>query len=508
MGLSARDIAFIIALCGVTTLNVFLLGAVTVALPTIGRDLNFQEGNLYWPVNVNSLSFGGLLLFCGRLGDILGGRFMFLVGSLWFAIWSLATAFVPSSNVFIVDMALLGIGSAANTPAAIGLCSSYFPPGANRNKAFSALGVGSPVGFILGLVASGLLTESRATWRSLFYIQAGLAVFFVCLALVVFPKDHANRRYDKGLDWGGAVLSTTGLGLLTFGLSDSTIAQKGWLAPQVLSLFLVSIVVLVAFVFFEHWRESRHMSVLMPLSIWRQPGAKLGPLVGVVFFGWFSFDTLSYFFTLYFQQVQLLDPMQTSLRFIPMAIAGTLPSIAAGYYVARVPAYILMLSGLLVSLASSVIFALINPDISFWYMAFFMMITVSGVAIIYPLGNQQIALSLDEDSQSLAGGIFSVTARLAIAIGLAVTSGIVDSVSKAYNNKHPDLDAQSPEVLLVGFRAAGWTCFASTLLGIVIVIIGLRDLGVIGKKTRASDGAAQSDEGKSKSGQIDPGSLK
>lgn len=43
MGLSARDIAFITVLCGVTTLNVFLLGAVTVALPTIGRDLNFQE---------------------------------------------------------------------------------------------------------------------------------------------------------------------------------------------------------------------------------------------------------------------------------------------------------------------------------------------------------------------------------------------------------------------------------------------------------------------------------
>lgn len=63
------------------------------------------------------------------------------------------------------------------------------------------------------------MTESRATWRSLFYIQAGLAVFFVCLALMVFPKDHSNRRYDKGLDWGGAVLSTTGLGLLTFGLS-------------------------------------------------------------------------------------------------------------------------------------------------------------------------------------------------------------------------------------------------------------------------------------------------
>ncbi|KAG2118366.1 major facilitator superfamily domain-containing protein [Suillus clintonianus] len=507
MGLSFRDIAFITALCGVTTLNVFLVGAVTVALPTIGKDLDFQEGDLYWPINVNSLSYGGLLLFCGRLGDIFGGRLMFVIGSLWFAIWSLATAFVPNSSIFIVDMALLGIGSAANTPAAIGLCSSYFPPGANRNKAFSALGVGSPVGFILGLIASGLLTESRATWRSLFCIQAGLALFFVCLALVVIPKDHSNQRYVKGLDWVGAVLSTAGLGLLVFSLSDSTTTQKGWLAPQVLSLFLVSIVLLVTFVFFERWRESRNMSVLMPLSIWRQPGAKLGPLIGVVFFGWFSFDTLSYFFTLYYQQVQLLDPLQTSLRFIPMAIAGVIPSVAAGYFVASVPAHILMLIGLLVSTAASVIYALINPDIGFWHMGFFMMITIVGVDIVYSLGNQQITVSFDEDSQSLAGGIFSVTTRLATALGLAVTSEIADSVSKAYNNKHPDLDAQSPEVLMVGFRAAGWTCFASTLLGIVIVILGLRGLGIIGKKTRATEDAIQSDNDTLKLHQSDPESL-
>ncbi|KAG2070818.1 hypothetical protein BDR04DRAFT_1155028 [Suillus decipiens] len=153
--------------------------------------------------------------------------------------------------------------------------------------------------------------------------------------------------------------------------------------------------------------------------------------------------------------------------------------------------------------ASSVIFALINPDLSFWYMAFFMMITIAGVDIIYSLGNQQITMSLDEDSQSLAGGIFSITTRLAMTIGLAVTSEITDSVSKVYNNKHPDLDAQSPEVLMVGFRAAGWTCFASTLLGIVIIILELRGLGIISKKIYASEDATKSDDDNSKLGQSD-----
>lgn len=83
--------------------------------------------------------------------------------------------------------------------------------------------------------------------------------------------------------------------------------------------------------------------------------------------------------------------------------------------------------------------------------------------------------------------------QLATALGLAVTSEIADSVSKAYNNKHPELDSQSPEVLMIGFRTAGWTCFASTLLSIFVVIVGLRDLGIIGKKTCADEDAEKSD---------------
>ncbi|KIJ59475.1 hypothetical protein HYDPIDRAFT_33163 [Hydnomerulius pinastri MD-312] len=478
--LSARDIAFIVTICGVTTLNVFLVGSITVALPTIGIDLKFQESNLHWPVNVYSLSYGCLLLLCGRISDIIGGRIMFIAGSLWFAIWSLITAFAPNDTFFIVAMALKGIGSAANTPAAIGLCSSYFPPGPNRNTAYTALGVGQPIGFIMGLVLGGLLTDSPATWRSLFYIQAGLSALFTASSFFVFPKDHRERRYTKGLDWGGALLSTSGLALLTYSLSDSTTARKGWSTPQIPSLLSVSVVLLVAFIYYERWREAKNKSVLMPLGIWRQPGAKMGPLMGVVFFGWWSFNTLNYFFTLYYQQVQLLSPLEASLRFVPMALSGILPNIAAGYFVSRVSAPVLMVIGLLFNVVSTVLFALIDVHLSFWKMAFFMMITICGVDVIYPIGNMQIAAAFDEDSQSLAGGIFNVMTRLATSCGLAVTSSIATSISQKYNARHPELAPDSPEVLMAGFRAAGWTMFGVATIAILIVVFFMRDLGIIG----------------------------
>ena len=65
----------------------------------------------------------------------------------------------------------------------------------------------------------GILTESRATWRSLFYIQAGLTVMLGLLGFVVLPSSQNEFRYSKGLDWGGAILSSSGLALLTYSLS-------------------------------------------------------------------------------------------------------------------------------------------------------------------------------------------------------------------------------------------------------------------------------------------------
>ncbi|KAI9070100.1 hypothetical protein FKP32DRAFT_20027, partial [Trametes sanguinea] len=57
-------------ICGVTILNIFLNGALIIALPTIGKALDFSEAELQWPLNVYALSYGSLILLCGRIADI------------------------------------------------------------------------------------------------------------------------------------------------------------------------------------------------------------------------------------------------------------------------------------------------------------------------------------------------------------------------------------------------------------------------------------------------------
>ncbi|KAJ6615199.1 major facilitator superfamily domain-containing protein [Mycena sp. CBHHK59/15] len=485
-----KDVLIVATVSGVTTLNTFMTGALTIALPTIGKDLHFLEANLQWPVTVFSLSYGCTLLLFGRIGDIIGGRVMFLAGSAWFSAWSIALAFAPTSVAFIIFVALMGLGAAANTPAGIGIFVGHFPPGARRSNAFGVLGAGQPIGYILGLVLSGVISQSRVSWRGIFYVQAGLGLLLALLGLFILEKESPSsaKRYDKGLDLGGALLSTAGIGILTYSLAASESAPHGWATPRIVALTCAALALLVIFWFYEKWREQKAVAVLMPPSIWSRAGARMPATIGMVFFAWWNFNALLYITTLYYQQVSGLSPLQTSIRFLPSIISGICTNWRA----------------------AALIFALIDIHASYWKMSFWVMALLAGADLIYPVGTLQVASAFDDDSQSLAGGIFTVATRLGTSIGLAVTSSIATAVSQKYHSRHPVLPGDSPTVLMVGFRAAGFSLCAAAVTSFVIALIGLRGTGIVGRKRKTeiekveTPGAVGVEEGKVGEDEIRP----
>ncbi|KAJ3486473.1 hypothetical protein NLI96_g4211 [Meripilus lineatus] len=434
-------------ICLVTFLSIFLTGATTVALTTIGNDLKFKQADLQWPLNVYA---------------------------------SIGAAFAPRPWAFILFLGMQGIGSAANIPSGISIISSYFPPGKAKNQAFALLGAGQPIGYMIGMILGGILTDSGASWRAIYWLQAGLGCLLCGLGWYVLPEDEVSKRYDKGLDIIGAILSTCGLGLLV----QSTTAPRGWATPFVPSLLGTAIILIVSFVLWEIRREAKGQSVLLPMSMFSQPGAKMGPVVLLVVFGWWGFNTQGYFIPLFFQQVKGLSPLKTALWLVPSGVSGLITNLVTGYLIAVVPGQILVIVGLLSCIVSCVLFAVIQVQASYWAMSFIIVITLPILDLAYTVANLQVCSSFAGDSQALAGSIFSVATRLGTSIGLAVTSSIATSVSLAYNKKHPDLSATDPQVLLAGFRSAGWTCTASLLLSLAIAIVGLRGVGLVGQRPR------------------------
>ena len=105
---------------------------VNVALPSIGRALNFSQSSLPWILNAYVLTFGGFLLLGGRMADLLGRRRVFISGLLLFAGASLVGGFAQSEAWLIAARAVQGLGGALLSPAALSILTTTFRDGAER----------------------------------------------------------------------------------------------------------------------------------------------------------------------------------------------------------------------------------------------------------------------------------------------------------------------------------------------------------------------------------------
>ncbi|CAE6401962.1 unnamed protein product [Rhizoctonia solani] len=488
----------VLSISGATLLNTFQTGCMTVALPSIQTELSISQSDLQWPVSVYSLTYGCFLLLSGRLADILGRRLLFLVGTAWFAAFSLGIAFAPSQVALIVLMALLGIGPAANTPAAVGLFGAHFT-GRAKEKAFAILGGAQPLGYIGGLVIGGILCQSPVGWRSLFWVQAALGTIFSVMAWYCLPPNHPapdsedehgdNTRKVmlkrlKRIDWVGAALSTAGFGLLTFSLAGAESAPRGWKTPYIPALLCTSVICLVGFVEWERRREQAGKSVLVPLSIFRAPN--FGSLLAVAFTAWWSFNALNYYATLFFQSVQLLSPLQTSISFLPLAASGIFLNVLSGLLIHRVRPQFLILVGLVLSVAAAALFAVIKPNVTYWAMSLPFLLLLPGPDLCYSVLNLHICNGVDIHNQALAGALFNVVTRVGTSVGLAVTSAVSTAIQKMAAKRHNTSDLTGPLVLMPGYRGAAWVCFGMAVLAVIISLAKLRHMEII-KHTEANE---------------------
>lgn len=495
-------ILMLISVTGSTILPTIFSGALTIALPTIGKLLNFTGEDLQWPLTMFSLSTGALLLIMGALADALGRRLFFFIGLVWIFVSSLALSFVQDSLGFIVVSALLGVGGAILQPPATGLLSIISDPKL-RNYSYSALGAGQPVGFILGLMAGGFLSSR---WRIIAYMLAGGAFLFLAIGLVSLPSDatgHShvwngrqkpNPHFSKlellgRFDWLGASLSTVGLVLLTFALADAGSSSKGWKTPFVPAFLPLAVLCLLSFGFWEVKLERKftcgdsRIAPLLPHSIWKTPTLK--PLLGMIFLLWLAFNTFSFYATLWIQEVQQRNSLHAAVRFLPMVGAGILFNIISGVTMNKVHGLWLIAFGGVGSAVSCLVFALMRDDASYWAGLFPCFILTVATDLVFPPAQLYACEVVGPSRAALAGGLFSTTTRLATSFGLALSTTISSNVTKTFAAKHASLTESSPESLARGYQAAMWFCFACCIAGMIVSFVWLREIGIVGCKEAA-----------------------
>jgi len=392
---------------------------VNVALPSIRGELGFSQAALAWVVNAYMLLFGGLLLLGGRVADLFGRRGMFLAGTALFGLASLLAGLAPSQGILLGARALQGVGAALATPAALALVTALFPAGAARVKALGVWGALSGLGFAVGILLGGAITD-LGSWRWVFLINVPVAV----ATLAVVPRLVAESRVAGrcSFDLAGAVTVTAGVTTVVYTLLKTS--AYGWRSPETLALFAAAAALLGGFALIE----SRAAAPLIPAGVLHRR-ATLVPNVLQLLLGASAISTL-FLLTLYVQQVLGYTPLQAGLAYLPLAAGVAAATALANHLMPRLGPRLLAVAGLATTASGLVVLG--HAPVAAGYVADVLPALVLvglGAGLSFVSITTAALARVDEAAAGLASALLSTSVMLGGALGLAVLAGVASTRS-------------------------------------------------------------------------------
>jgi len=455
----ASKTALLTVVCLAQFMVILDVAIVNVALPSIDDGLDFSTTGLQWVVNAYTLTFAGFLMLGGRSADLLGRRRVFLAGTTLFAVSSLACALADSRGLLIGARALQGLGGAIVSPATLAILTSSLKEGSERNRGLGLWGAMGALGASSGALIGGLLTQSLG-WQAIFAVNVPLGLGIIVLGLRVIPPSLAHDG-PRHFDLSGAVLVTTGLVALTFGIVRTD--TLGYGSPGVLAPLVTGVALLVAFLAVE----ARTRSPLVPLSIFRAGQLRIANLVVVLLYA--AFFPVWFFLTIYLQRVLGYDALTAGVAFLPMTLSIFAASSFAPRAVGRFGARPVIASGMSVAAVGMLLLTALDPG-----SGYFGVVLAGAVLTSVGMGfslvpSTIVAMQGVVGSQSgLASGLLNTSRLMGGALGLAVLSTIADARTSGA------LGVSAERALTNGFDLAFGVGALLCLAGAIVAALLLR----------------------------------
>jgi EmrB/QacA subfamily drug resistance transporter len=437
-----RRWTILVILCVGQLMIVLDATVVNVALPIIERQLHFSQASLAWVANAYFLTFGGLLMLAGRIGDLVGRTRLFLFGLASFVFASALCGLAPNGSILVAARFLQGATAAMVASMVLGILAPMFPEPRERTIALSVFAFVAIGGASLGLVVGGVITEFLS-WHWIFFINVpvGLAALLVGSRLI---ERQAGLGWRSGADFLGALLVTTAPSAAVYGLIRA--GDVGWTAPSTIASLVASVV--LAFGFFIV--ESRVKTPLIPLNVLRRRSLASSAVVrSLLPTGGFA---LTFLGALYMQHVLRYSPLRTGLAFLPSSVVTGCISLALlPWLTQRFTLKSLSLVGLCLVTAGMLAMSTISVDSSYVTAVFpAMMLTGAGFGLVF-MPTIGIAMSgASEKESGIASGVVNVSVQIGAAIGVALLATISASrTSDLVATGVPELNA-----LVSGYRVA------------------------------------------------------
>jgi len=452
------------ALALLVTLQFMLIldaSIVNVALPSIQDHFHVHtESTLSWVIDGYVLTFGGLLLLGGRLGDRLGRRNMFFAGTALFGIASFATGIAPSFGFLVAARFVQGAGAALVAPAALGLLMFIFEEGKGRNKALGVWGAVSGSGGAAGLIMGGVLT-TELSWRWVFWVNVPVVAAALLLTPRLLPKASGENPAGS-FDLPGAATVVLGITALVYGFVEA--GNKSWGSPASYGFIAAGVALLGVFAAIEE--NTAHP--LLRFSVFRSRSISGANLAMLAFY--MAAIGVWFYLALYLQEVHHYSALKAGVAVLPLNVTLATTATLSSRWISRFgPKPVSALGALLLAgglfwfhfltAAGSYVSAVLGP--------LFLMGLGIGLVMV---GLTVAAVSgVAHEDAGLASGIFNTVNEVGAAIGLA----ILTTISTTATARALHSGAGSGIALSSGFSDAVLVASAMTVVSLLIVVFVL-----------------------------------
>lgn len=412
-GLHSRQLIAAVTAIGGIQLMVAMDGPIAVfALPKIQSELGLSDAGRNWVITAYLLTFGGLMLLGGRLGDTFGRKRTFIAAVAVFTVASTMCGLAWNESTLVSARLLQGMAGAVIAPTCLALIATIFPKGSVRNAATAVFGAMAGVGAVLGLVAGGALAE--VSWRLAFLVNVPIGLLVVYLAAAALRETQKERMK---LDVFGAVLATLFCTAAVFGSSLGP--EQGWLSVTTIGWGVAALAAFVAFIVVERTA----VNPIVPFSLFFDRN-RLATFAAMFLTGGVVF-TLTVLVALYVQNIMGYSSLRAGVCFIPYAIAMGIGVGASSQLVNWFSPRVLVTAGAILMLGAMLYGSTLDRDSPYFPN---LMVPIVAGGIAFGLLNVPLTLAVIASVDSDRIGPTSAVAVMLMNLGGPVVLVIIQAV--------------------------------------------------------------------------------
>jgi MFS family permease len=412
-----------------------------VAISAIAKDLGTTVAGVQTAITLFTLTMAALMIPGSKVTDIWGRKRCFVAGLIVYGVGGVLALLSQGLPLLITGYSVLeGVGSALMIPPIYILITVAFPDMKSRARYFGVVSGAGGLGAAAGPLIGGLVT-SAISWRASFGVQVLVVAWIILLARTITEPAASGSR--PRFDFTGAVLSAAGLFFLVLGLLQSrtygffvsrtdfkiggtVVIPKGSVSP--VWLFVAVGAVFLA-CFFVHTRsaERKRRDVLLPLRLFRNKTSNLG--LGTQMIQWMVLQGSFFTVSVYLQEVDHYDAVQTGLMLTPATIGILAASAGADRFARRHPQRWLIIAGFLVTAAGmALLLALVraHSGIATWIPG--LLLFGIGVGVMLTSSVNVVQSSFPDKDQADISGLSRSVSNLGSSLGTALVGSVLVAV--------------------------------------------------------------------------------